>query len=154
MTTNTITKHIFQVIGVYISPQFEESNFQWEELKTIIITDNTVVAGDFNKWTDELHNTFPCRLRPHHKGASMLQYMAMNSLVFNLNKEDKGLATPTRWEFDLEEASINGIQLDYNLVARTLACITSRSIVLTSLEDSHVIVVLRIAKPKKMHKHT
>ncbi|KAJ9076696.1 hypothetical protein DSO57_1023757 [Entomophthora muscae] len=124
--TNNLTKQKLCIIGVYISPQFKESKSQWETLKNIPITNITVVASDFYTWTDKLRDTFPVKDRPHHKGATMLQYMASKGLIFTLDDKEEGPATLTQWEYNIDDIPLKGSRLDYILVARALAHITSR----------------------------
>ncbi|KAJ9052535.1 hypothetical protein DSO57_1033198 [Entomophthora muscae] len=147
--TDTITKETIRIVGVYISPQFEESKFQWEALDKINITNNTVVAGDFNAWPNKLCNTYPTQSKPHHKGATMLHYMTQKELIFTLDDKEDGPASLTRWVFDVDNTPVKGSRLDYILVAGALAHISSRLVVITSLVSNHMIVVVKIAKPER-----
>ncbi|KAJ9085908.1 hypothetical protein DSO57_1009487 [Entomophthora muscae] len=79
----------------------------------------------------------------------MLQFMAAKGLIFTLDKDEEGPALLTCWAFDIDDSPIKGSRLDYVLVAGALASITSKSIVITSLLSDHMIVVVKIAKPKK-----
>ncbi|KAJ9059257.1 hypothetical protein DSO57_1004240 [Entomophthora muscae] len=147
--TDTKTHQSLWIIGIYISPQFDKSKSQWDTLNCIEIINNTVLAGNFNTWTDKLRDTFPVQNKPHHKGATMLQFMAAKGLIFNLDKDEEGPASLTCWAFDIDDSPIKGSRLGYVLVAGALASITSKSIVITSLVSDHMIVVVKIAKPKK-----
>ncbi|KAJ9052653.1 hypothetical protein DSO57_1032197 [Entomophthora muscae] len=147
--TDTKTHQSLWIIGIYISPQFDKSISQWDTLNCIEITNYTVMAGNFNTWTDKLQDTFPIRNKSHHKGATMLQYMAAKGLIITLDKDEEGPTLLTCWAFDIDDAPIKGSRLDYVLVAGALAPITSKSIVITSSVSDHMIVVVKIAKPKK-----
>ncbi|KAJ9064032.1 hypothetical protein DSO57_1034744 [Entomophthora muscae] len=91
------------------------------------------MAGDFNIWTDKLCNTFPVQNKPHHKGATMLQFMAKKGLIFTVDDKEEGPASLTRWASDIEDTPIKGSRLEYILVAGALAEIISLSLVVISL---------------------
>ncbi|KAJ9086729.1 hypothetical protein DSO57_1000987 [Entomophthora muscae] len=150
---DTKTNQKLRVIRVYILPQFDKCNSQWDALHKIKMTPNTVIAGDFNTWTDKLRDTFPIRERTHRKAATMLSFMSQKGLMFTLDEEDDGPASLTRWAFDIDDTPVKGSRLDYILIVGALADITSRSMVITSSVSDHMIVVVRIAKPEKQIRH-
>ncbi|KAJ9087524.1 hypothetical protein DSO57_1032495 [Entomophthora muscae] len=150
---DTKTNQKLRIIGVYISPQFDECKLQWDTLDKIEMTTNTVIAGDFNTWTDKLQDTFPIRERTHRKAATMLSFMSKKGLIFTLDEEDDGPASLTRWAYDIDDTPIKGSRLDYILVVGALAEITSRSMVLTSSVSNHMIVVVQIARPENSTRH-
>ncbi|KAJ9065157.1 hypothetical protein DSO57_1022676 [Entomophthora muscae] len=147
--TDTTSNRSLRVIGVYLSPQHKESAEQWQTLDTIKITDDTVIGGDWNTWTDRYRDTFPVRTRNHAQGATMLSYMAKHGLMFTLDKENDGPGTLTRWGICPVHKTTIGSRLDFILIAGALEGQSSRSIVCTSNISNHMIVKVSICTAKR-----
>ncbi|KAJ9072755.1 hypothetical protein DSO57_1024027 [Entomophthora muscae] len=145
--TNKRDNKKYRVIGVYLSPN-HTSYLQWQELEQLKITDNTIVAGDFNAWTDPIWDTFPTSKKKHRRGNRMLAFMATHGLTFTLDDKVEGPGTLTQWEYDEQGNMTKGSRLDFVLVAGAMADVTSRSRVQVSRISDHLLVEEIIKKDK------